>query len=77
MFIRDELQPNKLTKEEIVDFIQCIKKINPDLVFVIKIICHKTLIDINLPNVIIITDQKEFGNWTRPNIDWSDIFSMK
>lgn len=76
IFVRDELEPDKLKEEDILNFINCITNINKDLDFEIRIICHKPKKNqINLKNVKMILDLNEFANWMRPNVDWSQVFS--
>jgi len=76
IFIRDELNPNKLTEDEILEFIQAIKRINENLRFSIRIICHKSLPDFQISNVTFIHDTNEFEIWTRPNVDWPSVFNL-
>ncbi len=75
IFVRDETC--KITKDEIMDFMVCIRKINPKLDFKIRIICRKDTCDFEIkPNEIleIIHDTKEYGDWKRPNVEWLNVF---
>jgi hypothetical protein len=76
IFIRDELNPDKLTEDDVKEFIRVIKQINPNLQFSIRIVCHKSLPNIQIPTVSLIHDTNEFEIWTRPNVNWPTVFNV-
>lgn len=74
-FIRDELK--KIDMEEVNRFIYLIKQINPQCQFTLIIILHKPKINLTENNnTKIIIDNKEFQHWTRPNVQWQQIFNL-
>lgn len=80
-FVRDELKPSKITTEVVLKFIDAIKKINDKVNFRLIIVLHQPkdnheLIINNINNIYvkIIIDKCEFGDWTRPNVEWPTIF---
>ena len=80
-FIRDELKPKKISSDRIDRFMSLITKINPNCQFQMILIIHnpeKKALDIlnyKNNNVTILNDTCEFGDWTRPNVDWKNIFN--
>lgn len=78
-FIRDELKPNNLSIDDIINFDITVKNINPNIKYKLIIILHnsKYIIDENMicSNVQIIYDNSLFEHWTRPNIDWTNILN--
>ncbi len=84
-FIRDEHCPQKLTTDDINDFISVILNINSEIDFRIIIVCHNpnnihTLDHITMSEdykdkVIIKNDTNSFEDWKRPNVEWDTIFS--
>lgn len=70
-FIRDEyFYPN--LEKDIIEFKTVINKFCPD--YVLTVIIHsKTHHNINILDVNIILDENEYGDWQRPNVDWSNI----
>lgn len=81
LYIRDELQLGRLTAEDIIAFINIIYQINPDANFKLLFILHnpsaKPLEITNYihPQVEYFVDHNKFGIWTRPNINWKEVFS--
>jgi hypothetical protein len=79
IFIRHE-EKIKNTYENIQTFFRIIREINPVCNFeMILILSSKENISNALSemgNVKIYIDDKPFENWTRPNIDWNNIFSL-
>lgn len=70
VFIRDELKPNKLSSQDILEFINVIKsicKIGIELVIVINNPRNKIypVHNIELDNVRIINDVSKYQNWQR------------
>lgn len=80
VFIRDELQPHKLHRHDIVDFVDAIKEINRDIKYKIIIVRRvlspggeQLLLD-GMENITIVDDVDEFDGWKRNNVDWRSIF---
>ena len=76
IFVRDETC--KIKKDDIIEFIRCIKSINPNLDFKIRIVCRKDTCKFEvIPNQIveIIYDFEEYGDWKRNNVEWLNIFT--
>ncbi len=74
-FIRDEINMNKISIDQIEEFMDCLKKFNENIKIKLIIILHNPknkeseILKYNNENVIIVNDMKPFGDWTRPNID--------
>lgn len=81
-FIRDEMKASKISVDQIEDFLQTIESINPlikiKLILIIRLPKDKKLDILNYKNrsVQIISDTEPYGNWSRPNVSWSDIFNI-
>ena len=77
IFIRDESKMKNISNEMINEFCDCIIKINPNLVFIIKVIIHNPKnkqIDIRTnERVVVINDTLPYGSWTRPNVDFESL----
>ena len=81
-FIRDEINMNKITIEQIDEFMNLISSMNSSLELKLIIILHNSkkkklndkLLNYNNDKVKIINDELEFKNWTRPNVDWKNLF---
>lgn len=79
VFIRDELKIAQFSLEQVDRFINLLKSINPDLKYKLIIIVHnprnkKTVQESMSDRVKIINDIEPFGGWTRPNVDWTNLF---
>jgi len=81
-FVRDETKMNNIDIKQIEEFLDLIKKINSNVTVNIIIIIHNPknkkvdLLNYNNENVIIINDTNAFENWTRPNINWKELFTF-
>lgn len=82
-FIRDETHPQKIDAKQIDDFLKVIKSVNSILEIKLLIVIHnpknKKLAILNYKNdenneVVIINDVSTYGSWTRPNVDWANLF---
>jgi hypothetical protein len=79
-FIRDELKPNSLHIDDIIEFDNILKYINPNIKYTFTIVIHNSknkeypILKLKLNNINIINDTNTFADWIRPNIDWSEIF---
>lgn len=74
-FIRDELKPNKINNKIIDRFVEIIKSINPKSQFELIIILHQPK-NCEFKQAKIIVDNQDFGDWTRPNLRWHEIFNL-
>ena len=73
LFIREEI--GNLRESKIKLFFNIISNLNPNLEFKIKVITlNKKIEKINLPNVEIIYSNKKVTDWTRPELNWFNIF---
>ena len=71
IFVRDELKINSIKQEDIDEFIQIIKSINPNCNFkIVYIVYNPKNKKINFNNIYIINDTKNFEHWQRPNVEW-------
>lgn len=72
-FIRDEINMNKISIDQIEKFFNYVKKFNEYVKLIVILHNPKNkksdILKYNNENVIIINDVKPFGDWTRPNID--------
>lgn len=66
-------EPIKIKMTDIDSFISIINRINPKLVWILVIICRDIPMN-SYKNVKFIIDDKEYIDWTRSNLDWSNIF---
>tara|TARA_R110002153_G_scaffold269744_2_gene435611 strand:- start:37 stop:624 length:588 start_codon:yes stop_codon:yes gene_type:complete len=78
-FIRDELNMNRLNLDDIEKFINIIQGMNKNIEINLIIIVHnpksKPLKYETSGNIQIVNDIQPFGDWTRPNVDWKEIFN--
>lgn len=79
-FVRDELHINQIDMEQIQSFIRVIMDLNHKLEFNLIIILHnpknKEHHLYNTDIIKIIEDREPYGDWTRPNLRWDDIFGL-
>lgn len=73
-FIRDEAKYYPNLKKDIIDFTNIIGKFCDNYILSV-IIRSDNNISINIPNVEIIYDTKDYEDWKRPNVDWTTIFA--
>ena len=71
-FIRDETKSNSLTPSMIENFLRVMNKLNIN--YYLTIISKKIIVQ-QYRNVKIVNDLLPFGDWMRPNVDWSNVFS--
>lgn len=74
LFVREEI--GNLSRNKINNFLNLIKKINPKLIFKLKIIVNnKKYISYNSNEVEIIYSDMKVDDWRRPELDWNNIFN--
>ena len=73
IFIREEF--GKINKNKIYNFISVIKNINPKIDFYLIIITNK-YIEFEDINVKCYVSDKPISDWTRPEINWDEIFNL-
>jgi tRNA/tmRNA/rRNA uracil-C5-methylase (TrmA/RlmC/RlmD family) len=80
-FIRDELQPQKLQKESIDQFLSLMDQKCSHGYMLTIIINNPTnsnyeILKYQNPKITIINDQGQWADWKRSNIDWNSIFNL-
>jgi hypothetical protein len=78
-FVRDEIKANKISINQIEEFLEIIKNINPCLEIKFILIIHNpknkklNILDYKNNQVEIINDVNDYGDWIRPNVNWSNV----